>query len=55
MKGKSDIVKLLIKTKAHINAMDGYGETPLIKVEYNPNVILKVKSAVQTNLLLVQL
>ena len=32
MKGKADIVKVLIKAKAEINALDGHGETPLIKV-----------------------
>ena len=32
MHGKTDIVKVLIKEKAQINALDGHGETPLIKV-----------------------
>lgn len=31
MTGKTDIVKVLLKEKALINAMDGHGETALIK------------------------
>lgn len=35
MKGKADIVKVLVKAKAEINALDGFGETPLMKVRFD--------------------